>query len=115
MSQHPSLRVDSVGAKHRNVLKRFERIQKLEEENRWQGRASIFGLPKVKSIKIKVKKIKEAAAEGAEAPPAAAAAEAAKPAAGKPAAAAKPVAAAKPAVVAAGADKGKATSDKGRK
>ncbi len=70
MSQHPTLRVDSVGAKHRNVLKRYERIQKLQEDNKWQDRTTAFNLPKVKSMKIKVKKTKEAAAgaEGAAAP-----------------------------------------------
>ena len=56
--------MDSVGAKHRNVLKRFERIKKLQDEDRWKDRTSIFGLPKIKSIKIKVKKTKEAPAEG---------------------------------------------------
>jgi len=55
MSQHPSLRVDSVGVKHRNVLKRIERIKKLREEGKWEGERSILGLPKVKSIKVKVK------------------------------------------------------------
>lgn len=106
MSQHPSLRVDSVGAKHRNVLKRFERIKKLEEENRWQGRSSIFALPKVKSIKIKVKKVKETPAEGAEG--GAAPAGAAAPAAAK---GAKPAAAAgQPA-----AEKAKAPAEKGKK
>lgn len=84
MSQHPSLREASVGAKHRNVLKRFERIKKLQEENKWAGGASIYGLPKVKSLKIKVKKIKEAKAEEAVAgAPAAGAAPA--PAGGAPA------------------------------
>lgn len=86
MSQHPTLRVDSVGAKHRNVLKRYERIQKLQEENKWQERASAFNLPKVKSMKIKVKKTKEVAegaegAAGAAAPAAKAGAPAAKAAA----------------------------------
>jgi small basic protein (TIGR04137 family) len=83
MSQHPSLRCDSVGAKHRNVLKRFERIKKLQEGGKWSERASIYNLPKVKSLKIKVKKVKEAkegaAAEGAAAAPAAGAAKAAAP------------------------------------
>ncbi len=59
MSQHASLRCDSVGTKHRNVLKRFERIKKLQEVGKWGDRASIYNLPKVKSLKIKVKKIKE--------------------------------------------------------
>lgn len=89
MSQHPSLRMDSVGAKHRNVLKRFERIDKLKEQNKWQDRATVFGLPKIKSMKIKVKKTKEAAAEGegaAAAPAAGAKAPAAKAPAAAPAA-----------------------------
>ena len=77
MSQHPSLRIDSVGAKHRNVLKRLERIKKLQEEEKWKEGNSALGLPKVKSMKIKVKKTKEEkeAKEGAaaEAPAAGAA------------------------------------------
>ena len=67
MSQHPSLRVDSVGAKHRNVLKRYERIKKMQDNSKWNDRESVYNLPKIKSLKIKVKKTKEAApgAEGA--------------------------------------------------
>ena len=86
MSQHPSLRSDSVGAKHRNVLKRFERVKKLQETGRWSDRATAYNLPKVKSMKVKMKKVKEAkegAAEGAAAPGAAAPAAGAKPAASK--------------------------------
>jgi small basic protein (TIGR04137 family) len=64
MSQHPSLRIDSVRTKHRNVLKRHERIQRLIEQEKWKDRASAFGLPKVKSMKIKVKKVKAEKAEG---------------------------------------------------
>ncbi len=83
MTQHPSLRVSSVGRRHRNVLKRYERIQKLQETGAWHGRESVYGLPKVKSMKIKVKKGKsEKAEEGAQAQPQAAApaqAQAAKP------------------------------------
>ncbi len=94
MSQHPSLRFDSVGTKHRNVLKRFERIKKLQEQNKWGERATALGLPKVKSVKVKVKKTKETPAEAGAAPAAGAAA----PAAGKAApAAAKAAPAAKPA------------------
>ena len=92
MSQHPSLRIDSVGSKHRNVLTRLERIKKMQEENKWNERPSVLGLPKFKSMKIKVKKTKgpeeggdKAAAPGA-AGKAAAPAAAAKPAAGKEAA-----------------------------
>ena len=94
MSQHPSLRSDSVGAKHRNVFKRLERVKKLQEIGKWSGRDTAYNLPKVKSLKVKMKKVKEAkvaaadgvAATGGAAPAAAAAA---KPAAGKTAAPAK--------------------------
>jgi small basic protein (TIGR04137 family) len=89
MSQHPTLKVDSVGAKHRNVLSRNERIKKMQEQNKWQERASVYNLPKIKSMKIKVKKTKEAPAEGAAAPAAGGAAAAAKAPAGKAAPAAK--------------------------
>ena len=87
MSQHRSLKVDSVGARHRNVLSRIERVKKLKDQKRWDEEKSVFNLPKLKSLKIKVKKsaAKEGApgAEGAAAPAAA----------GKPAAGAKPAAA----------------------
>lgn len=83
MSQHPSLRLDSVGTKHRNVLKRFERVKKLRETGRWNEKSSIYNLPKVKSMKVKLKKAKEAkepaaggTGETATPPPAAAAAKA---------------------------------------
>ena len=69
MSQHPTLKVDSVGAKHRNVLNRTERIKKLQEENKWQDRTTVYNLPKIKSQKIKVKKTKEAPAEAGAAVP----------------------------------------------
>lgn len=91
MSQHPSLRSDSVGVKHRNVFKRLERVKKLKEMGKWSDRATVYNLPKVKSLKIKMKKAKEAkeaAAEGAAAPAAAPAA-AAKAAPAKAAAPAK--------------------------
>lgn len=94
MSQHPSLRIDSVGAKHRNVLKRNEKIKKLQADGKWETTAnSAYFLPKVKSIKVKVKgggnkadKAAAAAADAAAAPAAGAAG--AKAGAAKPAAAA---------------------------
>lgn len=92
MSQHSSLKTDSVGARHRNVLKRHERVSSLRNSDHWGNRESAFKLPKVKLIKMKVKKAKgkEEAAEG-EAKPAIGAAEV------KPAAVAvKPVAQEKP-------------------
>ncbi len=65
MSQHSSLRATGFGVIHRNVLKRFERIKKLKADERWKEGNSVFGLPKVKSLKVKIKKIKEPKAEGA--------------------------------------------------
>lgn len=66
MSQHSSLRIDPTRTRHRNVLKRHERVQRLIEQEKWTtDRTSAFGLPKVKSVKIKVKKVKAEKAEGA--------------------------------------------------
>ncbi len=49
MSQHPSLRVGGKIRKKRNVLKRFERIDILKENQRWQEGDNVLGLPKTKS------------------------------------------------------------------
>ena len=49
MSQHPSLRVGGKIRKRRNVLKRFERIDILKENQRWQEGDKVLGLPKTKS------------------------------------------------------------------
>ncbi len=90
MSQHSSLKTDSVGARHRNVLKRHERVANLRNSDHWGNRESAFKLPKVKLIKMKVKKVKaskeEAAAGETKVVPGAAEA---KPAVTKPTAAAK--------------------------
>ena len=56
--------------RHRNVLSRSERVDILEEEERWQAGESLFGLPKVKHMKIKrrsksAEKKEEAEAEAA--------------------------------------------------
>ena len=57
MTQHKSLKSHSGRRSkgHRNVLKRFERIEKLKAEGKWTAENSIYGLPKVKSLKIKKK------------------------------------------------------------
>jgi len=48
MSQHPSLKArGGIGAR-RNVLKRFERIDILKEEGRYQDGKKVWGLPKTK-------------------------------------------------------------------
>ncbi len=64
MSIHPSLRT-SKGKGHRSVFKRLERLKILSEKDKWHQGESVFGLSKVKSIKIKVKKEKATEAKAA--------------------------------------------------
>lgn len=60
MSIHSSLRGGGAGGvKHRNVLSRIERMEKLTEDGRWNESKSMFALPKVRSIKVSVKKKKK--------------------------------------------------------
>jgi len=57
MSLHRSLKTIISSKGHRNVLKRLERVKKLKEEERWtEEKDSIYGLPKVRSIKVRAKK-----------------------------------------------------------
>jgi small basic protein (TIGR04137 family) len=56
MSQHRSLRSAPKDKKIRSVHNRFERIKELEEKGKWDDKKSVFGLPKVKVERIKVKK-----------------------------------------------------------
>jgi len=69
MSQHPSLSSGRRRKKHRSVLKRFERLKHMKEKDKWDDeKSSIFGMPKIKVVKFRVKKEKvaeEVAAEGA--------------------------------------------------
>lgn len=65
MSQHPSLRSSDKDKKHRSVLKRYERLKILKEKDIWKGDGSVFGLPKVKIVRFKIKKEKAAVAETA--------------------------------------------------
>ena len=62
MSADPSLKRKSALVRHRNVLNRAERIERLKEEERWQEGDSLFGLPKVANRKVSVGK-KEAKAK----------------------------------------------------
>lgn len=66
MSQHPSLRSSDKDKKHRSVLKRYERVKILKDKEIWEEKDSVFGLPKVKVVRFKIKKEKAAAVEGAE-------------------------------------------------
>ncbi len=58
MSLHPSLKTSRAGKKHRTVLKRYERLSALKEKGILKDEDSVFGMPKLKIIKIKVKKEK---------------------------------------------------------
>lgn len=68
MSIHSSLRRGGAQSRHRNVLRRMERLEKLEEQKRWSEEDdSLFGIPKVRSIKVAVKKKKKKEDDEAEA------------------------------------------------
>lgn len=50
MSRHKSYGKSNKGATKRNVLKRFERVEKLKELGKWEeGRRKVTGLPKTPS------------------------------------------------------------------
>lgn len=76
MSIHRSLHSSSTSTGHRNVLTRTERLEKLEKSGRWNPEEDgVFHLPKVRSIKIAVKKKKKKKDEEGEGEGAASAAE----------------------------------------
>lgn len=86
MSLHPSLRISDKDKKQRSVLKRTERLKKMIEKKQWKDGNTVFGLPKLKTVRMKVKKEKvekaattEAAATAAPAAASAGASAAAKP------------------------------------
>ena len=63
MSIDPSLKVKGALERHRNVLSRAERIEKLKEEENWSEGDSVLGLQKVGHRKSHAgRKAKEAAA-----------------------------------------------------
>ncbi|MEW6026220.1 MAG: small basic protein [Planctomycetota bacterium] len=102
MSIHRSLAVIGKLKRHRNVLKKSERLERLLTDGKPEDEISIFALPKLRNIMLKAKpkaKKEEAAAEGAPAEGAAAAPAAAAGKAAPTGAAAKtaaPAAGAKP-------------------
>jgi len=69
MSLDPSLKIKGALIRHRNVLTRSERVEKLKDEEKWQEGASVLGLPKVAHRKShagrKAAKEETAAVEGA--------------------------------------------------
>ena len=48
MSLHTSLKGSTKIRERRNVLKRFERIDKLAKEGKWKKGDDVLGLPKTK-------------------------------------------------------------------
>ena len=54
MSRDKSLKSASALTRHRNVLTRIERIDKLKEQERWTEDSSPFGLPKIANRKASV-------------------------------------------------------------
>ena len=67
MSIHPSLSSSAKAKKVRSVLKRAERLKILMEKDSWKEGQSIFALPKIKTMRLKIKKEKAAPAVVAEA------------------------------------------------
>lgn len=59
MSVHPSLSSKDKRRRTRSVLKRFERLKELLEKERFRPGDSIFGLPKIKTMRWKAKKAKK--------------------------------------------------------
>lgn len=66
MAIHPSLKISEKDKKPRSVLKRTERLRTMLEKGAWKEGDDVFGLPKIKTVRIKIKK--EKAAEKAETP-----------------------------------------------
>lgn len=58
MSMHPTLKASSKHKKQRSVLKRTERLKIMSEKEEWKLGDSVYGLPKIKTIKFKIKKEK---------------------------------------------------------
>ncbi len=70
MSIDKSLLSKSKLVRQRNVLTRPERIKYLMDEGEWDEKKSVYGLPKVKIVKLKKKvkvkkKVEETEGEGA--------------------------------------------------
>ncbi|MCX5705087.1 MAG: small basic protein [Candidatus Omnitrophica bacterium] len=75
MGIHPSLKTSDKVNKARSVMKRSERIRSMIEKGQWKEGDDVYGLPKIKAVRIKIKKEKVekaadavAGADGAAAP-----------------------------------------------
>lgn len=63
MSIDRSLKIKGALKRHRNVLSRAERVEKLKEEERWTEEDSLLGLPKVAHRKSHAGRKEKAAVE----------------------------------------------------
>jgi small basic protein (TIGR04137 family) len=66
MTIDKSLKIKAGGAKTRNVLTRPERLAKLIADERWSEGDSIYGIPKVRVVKLAMKKKKKVKKEDEE-------------------------------------------------
>jgi small basic protein (TIGR04137 family) len=57
---HPSLKSSEKGKKQRSVLKRIERLKTMMDKEQWKEGERVYGLPKIKTLRIKIKKEKTA-------------------------------------------------------
>ncbi|MDN3514955.1 MAG: small basic protein [Candidatus Brocadia sp.] len=81
MSVDKSLKMKGKLVRPRNVFTRVERIKILKEEGKWKPTMSVYGIPKVKALKLKRKTKEKKAAKAEATTEAAATAGAATPAA----------------------------------
>lgn len=65
MSIHPSLKLSDKNKKQRSVLKRTERLRTMLEKNQWKPGDEVCGLPKIKTLRIRIKKEKAEKVEAA--------------------------------------------------
>lgn len=70
MSMDASLKSASSLVRHRNVLTRAERVERMKSEEKWGDRKTVLGLPKLSNRKLALGKPKKEAKEGDEATPA---------------------------------------------
>ena len=59
MTIDKSLKIKAGSVKARNVLTRAERLTKLVEADRWNEGDPVYGIPKVRVMKISLKKKKK--------------------------------------------------------
>lgn len=66
MTMDKSLKVQAGAIKTRNVLTRAERISRLKALDRWSDDSEVVGMPKVRVVKVSLKKKKKVKKEEGE-------------------------------------------------